>query len=345
VAREAAALAETHDVHVLHLDWQRARPAAGVDGIRHTHVPLSRARLSDYRKARRLTEAAAAEADVVHSHSLTGLLPWLRGRPSARPWVHSEHWSGITARETLSMSGRAALRTLLPVLDRPDVVVAESERLAAAIRRHRSGPLAIVPCVVEPVDVTEWPRDERLRLVGVGGLIARKGPLLAIAATAELIGRGIAASLTWVGDGPLREEAEAEASRLGIADSVTLTGTLGASGVAAALDAANVFVLPTQGDNFCVVAAEALVHGRPIVSGVHTGASDYTDPRVGIFVSEQTASSYADAILAVRRSSDALGAAGVAATVAGRFSRAAIVAGLERAYASAGALMDTHPHA
>jgi len=320
----------------MHLDWQRAAPAPAPDAIRRTHVPLSRAKLSDYRTARRLTAAAAADADLVHTHALTGLLPWLRGRPAPGPWVHSEHWSGITAPETVSTSERAALRMLLPVLARPDVVIAESERLAAGIRPHRSGPVVIVPCVVDAAHVVDPPpRDGRLRLVGVGGLITRKGPLLAIGATAELISRGIAASLTWVGDGPLRAEAEATASRLGIENSVTLTGTLDGAGVGAALDGANVFILPTQGDNFCVVAAEALVHGRPIVSGINTGAVDYTDPRAGVFVVEQTASAYADAVLRVDDTSRPLGAAGIAATVADRFTPSAVAVALESAYAAA----------
>ena len=118
-----------------------------------------------------------------------------------------------------------------------------------------------------------------------------------------------------MGDGPQREATLAEASALGVADRVHLTGVLDDAGVAAALDAADVFLLPTQGENFCVVAAEALTHGRPIVSGADTGALDYADPRVSVFVAEQTGPAYADAVLTLRDATRDLSAEDIAATV------------------------------
>lgn len=337
VAREAAALGAEHDVHVLHLDWQRASGDSVPDGpFTLERVALSRADPLDYRRARRLVAERAAAADVVHTHALTGLLPWGRTRPTDKPWVHSEHWSGITAPATLSTAERMIRRVLLPALAGPDVVVAESRRLADGVRAHRTGPTVIVPCIVPAAEVVEPPRAATLRLVGVGGLIPRKGPLLAVHALAHLVRGGCDSELTWVGDGPQRDAMLAEASALGMSDRVRLTGVLDDAGVAAALDDADVFLLPTQGENFCVVAAEALSHGRPIVSGADTGAVDYADPQVSVFVSEQTGRAYADAVLAVRAATRDLSAQDIAATVAGRFTPAAVRTGLEAAYATAG---------
>ncbi|MBM7504156.1 glycosyltransferase family 4 protein [Agromyces aurantiacus] len=338
VAREAAALGEEHEVTVLHLDWQRARADATHEGpFALTRVPLSRARPGDYRRARATVAEASRSADVVHTHSLTGLIPWRGKRPANRPWVHSEHWSGLTAPETLRPAERVMRRMLLGTLDLPDVVVAESRRLARAVQANRSGPTMIVPCIVGESPVTEPPRGDVLELVGVGGIIPRKGPLLAVRALAYLVEAGCETRLTWVGEGPQRDEVLAEASALGVADRLNLTGVLDDAGVGAALDAADVFVLPTQGDNFCVVAAEALSHGRPIVSGAETGAVDYAAPSVSVFVHEQTGRAYADAVLAVRESVRGLDARDIAATVAGRFTPAAVRAGLEAAYGVAGA--------
>lgn len=333
VRREVQALAARHDVTVLHLDWQRHTPLNLGDGdYRRVHVALDRANPLSYLRARRLVARAAVNADIVHTHALTGLLPWLAGRPARLPWVHSEHWSGLTSPETLGTAECFTKALLRPILRRPDVVIAESGRLADAIRAGGRAEVAIVPCVVADVTVVPRPATPPLRLVGVGSLIPRKGPLLAVAAVAELVARGRDATLTWVGDGPLRDDVRHAAESAGIGDRVTLTGPLSDSGVGAMIDAAELFVLPTQGDNFCVVAAEALVHGRPIVSGAATGAIDYADPAVSRFVETRTASAYADAIVDLAAATANLLAVDVAATVAGRFTPSAVADALDAAY-------------
>lgn len=326
VAREVDALAEAHEVRVLHLDWNSAAAdrtslpsQARVDRIR-----LRRGSLRDYRRARRLVDTAAADSDVVHTHSLTLLLPWLWKRVTAKPWVHSEHWSGLTSPGSLGLGERVALALLAPGLSRPDAVVVESSRLRAAVAAHRAGSISLVPCIVPESPVVDAPRGADLRLLGIGGLIPRKGPLLAVAAVASLERRGIDARLTWVGDGPQRAEVEATAAQLGVGDRIHLTGVLPEAEVSDALDAADMLLLPTQGDNFCVVAAEALVHGRPIVSGVATGAVDYADPSVSRFVAAQSANAYADAVLDLRAATIEASAGDIAQTVAGRFTPARV---------------------
>lgn len=341
VMRDAVALSEQADVRVLHLDWNHdteSLPQAG-SGVAVTRVRLSRRDPRAYLRARRLVRAHAAAADVVHTHALPGLVPFLLGRPARarQPWVHTEHWSGLTAPETLGRVERVLRRLLLPVLRRPDVVVVACNRLAEPIGALRGGGrIAVVPCVVEPAaQVVEPPRDPAvLRLVGVGGLISRKGPRTAVAALAELDARGVPATLTWVGDGPQREAVLADAERLGLADRVRLTGGLRPPEVGAELDRADMFVLPTLGDNFCIVVAEALTHGRPVVSGAETGAVDYSRPEVSEFVQTQTATAYADAVVRLRERTSTLTAADVADTVRGAFTPAVVAGKLLEIYRS-----------
>ena len=342
VEREAAALAEAHDVRVLHLDWnQRGADAVNTEGVTVDHVELHRARLGDCRRARAVVRDAAVHADVVHTHALPGLLPWTAGRPSPRPWVHSEHWSGLTAPQTLSVPERLVGRVLSPVLDRPDVVVAESGRLAEAVRRHRRGATQIVPCVVPAVEVAPAPpRTGAVRIVAVGGLIERKGPAIAVRAISVLRRAGLNATLTWVGSGPLRPELDGLVAEEGLVDAVTFTGSLDSVGVSAHLDDAHLFLLPTQGDNFCVVVAEALMHGRPIVSGAATGAVDYVDLRYGQFVTGTDPAAYADAVRALLARTDDTASDAIAATVRDRFAPATVRAGLEAVYRSAGVRVD-----
>lgn len=337
VAREAEALAAAHDVRLVHLDWTGSDQDETVETAYPVRrVVLRRSRPLDFARARRIVDRAARDADVLHTHALPGLLPWIAGATPRTPWVHSEHWSGLTAPETLGRGERMLLGPLARLLARPGIVVAESSRLAEAIRPHRSGAVAIVPCVVPETVPSPWPAADRL--VAVGGLIPRKGPEIAVEALALLRRRGRAATLTWVGDGPQRPDVEALAARLGVQDALELTGILPAAEVAARLDAARLFLLPTRGDNFCVVAAEALTHGRPIVSGAATGAVDYADPGVSRFVASDAPEAYADAVEDLLSATAGIAAAEVAATVRGRFASGTVRALLEDVYRDAGAL-------
>lgn len=333
VAREATALAAIHDVSVLHIDANSAPGAPlAVPNAQVSRIRLDRRNPRSVLAARARVQRMVAAADVVHTHALPGLLPWLVGRPG-RPWVHTEHWSGLPAPETLTRGERVIRNLLRPVLNRPEVVIAECERLATAVRTSRRGRIEIVPCIVPATRaVVDPPRTNVLRIAAVGGLIPRKGPHLAVDAIKELRDRNVSAHLTWVGGGPLRAELDARIEREGLADIVTFSGPLRPDDVGRVLDSADIFILPTQGDNFCVVTAEALVHGRPIVSGANTGAVDYTPQSVGAFVRQQSGSAYADALLSVAERTRDVRAQQIADAVRERFRPETVAARLTTIY-------------
>ena len=74
--------------------------------------------------------------------------------------------------------------------------------------------------------------------------------------------------LVMVGDGPDRVDAEAEARRLGVGDSVFFLGKL--ESVAPLLASADLFLLPTASESFGLSALEALAMGVPVV-GANSG--------------------------------------------------------------------------
>ncbi|GAA1628982.1 glycosyltransferase family 4 protein [Georgenia ruanii] len=340
VAKDVAAVAAAgHDVAVVHLvpphqdDGTRALEH---EGLRVCRVPMATNRPDAIAAAGRALRPLLAGADVVHTMAFSTLLPFAWRRP-AGPWVHTEHWSGLTNPATLPPAWRLALPMLSRLQARPDVTTAVCDFLCRTIRRSRNGPLEIVPCLVPPLHPVppRRHRDGVLRLVGVGGLVERKDPVVAVRTLAELRRRGTEAALTWVGEGPLRTEVLGEADRLGVADHLTLTGNLATAGVSAALAAADLFFLPTRADNFCVSAAEALVHGRPVVVGATGGQGEYIDRAVGELVERQDPALYADAIQRVDIATQDLAAETIAATIGDRFSAAQVAAGYERAYAEA----------
>lgn len=365
VARDAAALATRHDVRVLHL-VAPSLAAAGESGSASSTgsvptqgyavgpagdggaPPVERLvmdpRRPDHvlRAARRVREAVA-EADVLHTMAISTLLPMATWRPDV-PWVHTEHWSGLGAPETLGRGMRAARLAVRPLLTRPDVVAVVGEELAASVRELRGGPVVVVPNIVEAPGEPAPRRDADvdladrgpLELVAVGGLVDRKDPLRAVDAIAELRRRGVDARLTWVGTGPLHDAVEGRARSLGVP--ARLTGPLPPADVAGVLAGSDLFLLPTRAETFCVAAAEALAAGRPVVVGDSGGPRAFVRPPTGRLVAPGAPpADWADAVEQVWTDARTLSAEEVAADVRARYGPEAWVERVDEVYRGLGA--------
>ncbi|HLT84242.1 MAG TPA: glycosyltransferase family 4 protein [Phototrophicaceae bacterium] len=339
VVKDAQAIASLgHDVALVHLvpPHQSDAPARErLGGLPVTRVPMSTSRPDAILRARRALAPLVRSADLVHTMAFSALLPMAGARPPV-PWVHTEHWSGLTAPQTLPRAWRALLPVLRPLLRGPDVATAVCDYLARPIREVREPAVtAVVPCIVPapPGGPTPRPADDgEIAMVNVGALVDRKDPLLAVDVVAELVARGRPASIRFVGQGDLADAVVARARDRGVADRVTLVGSLDRAGVLRELDRADLFLGPTKGDNFYVSCAEAIVSGRPVVVGSTGGQGEYIDERVGTTVDVQTAEAYADAVERVLARAEGLSAHVIAATVGDRFEAEQVAAGYQAAY-------------
>lgn len=374
VARDVAAIASRHDVRVLHLVAPRLvseadRPGEGFHPLSDAHLagdrtdgagstgrgaqgdgardvlverwPMDPARPDHlWRAARRIAELSE-HADVVHSMAVSALAPTWRGRRDGIPWVHTEHWSGLLAPDTLTLGLRAARTGILKLLQAPDVVAVVSQGLAQGVRQVRSKPVVVIPNIVDPpaeahprrAPETALSERDELRLIGIGGLIDRKDPLRAVQTASALRQRGIPAHLTWVGDGPLRTTVRVAAAQRGVP--LRLVGNQVPARVWDELAAADLLLLPTRAETFCVVAAEALAAGRPVVVGDVIGPRDFVEPPTGVLVAPGASPvAWADAVEEVWRSAGAVAAVEIAAPIRERFSAEAHADRVDQVYRS-----------
>ena len=141
VLRDSAAIRDAgQDVRIIHLvpphqdDGARHRT---LEGIRVLSIPMKPSNpLSVARAADRLRPALKG-TDVLHSMAMSSLLPLTaldHARALTLPWVHTEHWSGLTNPDTLSPALRAAIPVVGHGLARPDP-------RPAARPAHRGRPL------------------------------------------------------------------------------------------------------------------------------------------------------------------------------------------------------------
>jgi glycosyltransferase involved in cell wall biosynthesis len=129
--------------------------------------------------------------------------------------------------------------------------------------------LTVVRCGVEPAAVPPMERTgkhQTLRIVTVGRLSPEKGTTGLIEAVAELKQMGVAAQLTIVGDGPLREQIEEAISRRNLADRVHLLGALPEDETLREIDRGDLFVLASFMEGLPVVLMEAMAFGTPVIA-------------------------------------------------------------------------------
>ncbi len=150
-------------------------------------------------------------------------------------------------------------------LARADAVAPNSEvlrSLALAFMPEIEAKTTVVANGIEEESIAAVPASSggrTLRLVQVGQLIERKR----VDVTIDALARIPDATLTVIGDGPLREALEARARPLG--DRVTFTGHLPRAEILARLRAHDVFVMTSVAEGMSNALVEAMAAGLPIV--------------------------------------------------------------------------------
>lgn len=142
------------------------------------------------------------------------------------------------------------------------------------------GKLRLVRCGVDAsYGATQAaPLPHAPRLVCVGRLCPQKAQLLLVEAVARLRVVGVSMQLVLAGDGELREALRAQVARLGVHDSVRITGWLSGEEVRAEILAARALVLPSFAEGLPVVLMEAMALGRPVVSTYIAGIPELVMP-------------------------------------------------------------------
>ena len=191
---------------------------------------------------------------------------------------------------------------------------------ADKIMVHRMG--------VDTTRFVETPRalkpGEAVRFIGVGRMVEKKGFDDALAAFAKMRSApdAPAATLTLIGDGPLRGALQRQAAQLGFGDSVRFTGLLPHAKVEEMLREAHVFVLPSRtsrsGDmeGIPVALMEAMAQGLPVLATRHSGTPELVEHGVsGLLCAEGDREALAANMLAFATSPErwaSMGAAGAA---------------------------------
>ena len=318
-----------HEVAVVHINiGRKTRPSVqeSYAGIPVTRVWLNVTNPVSYALVERVIARGLRGTDVLHTMAFSASLfvapAWFVRRV---PWAHTEHWNGVVNPASVGPVWQA-LAWLRHVLRLPHAVTGVTRELTDEMAVFsRPGATHVVPCVVEnPNPIKPFATTPPLRLVGVGALIDRKQPLLAIRTVATLVNRGVDVRYTLIGEGPLMEDARDLARELGIADRVVLTGPIAPSEVTERLSEAHIFFLPSKQENFFTAVAEAQAAGRPAAVPLSGGFDDYCTDENSVLTNSWDPEDLADAIIRAWERFMNTPPDRIAATVRERFSRASV---------------------
>lgn len=237
--------------------------------------------------------AAAGPIDVASLHGALSSLGVHRAVPDRTPRVYTVHglWAVEYRERAADEGGRSPWHRLNErlrhrvesyLLGASDSAVVLSEFMRERLERfhRRAPPCTVVPGGVDPARFA--PRRDFGGGVaapdGVGFLtvrrLTRRMGLETLLDAFARVGREHPDAHLYVGgDGPLRDDLESRAARLGVASDVTFLGYVPEERLPAAYAAADAFVLPTLAlEGFGLATLEALAAGTPAI-GTTAGAT------------------------------------------------------------------------
>lgn len=261
---------------------------------------------------------------VIHAHFATSAATILPvARRHGLPLVVTVHGFDVTDRRMREgRRGARYVRRTRRVFRYASRIIAVSDFIAArAVEGFGADPRRIrVLSIGVPVGAGPPVRHPTRDVLFVGRLVEKKGAADLLAALSVLAGRGQRPTAAIIGDGPLREQLEADARARGL--SVDFLGAVSPQVVADEMAASRILVAPSHtapsgdAEGFGMVFLEAALAGTPAIAYRHGGVPEAVDDGVtGLLVDERDIEGLATAIgglLADPVRCNALGAAAAA---------------------------------
>ncbi len=220
-------------------------------------------------------------------------------------------------RRAASLAGRAASREGIPVVaklhnyvnlkayrfvSRLIATTRDEERYAVKAGWPRER-VQVIPNFTRMAAVREVrrPESERpCRLLSYGRLVEKKGFDVLLRAVAKVRASGLPVELRIGGEGTCRAALEALRKELALGEGVEVGAWI--DDVPKALDAADLFVLPSLDEPFGIVILEAMARGVPIVSTRTQGPSEVLSAETSFLAEVGQVASLAEAIESAVRS-------------------------------------------
>jgi len=237
---------------------------------------------------KKITELLS-QPDLLHVHNLITPAVWSYkySRDNSIPWVLSEHWSGYTSQTGFFGSKMMWERKLWQwYSEKAECTIAVSNFLKKALiqskigRNHR-----VIPNVVESSREYSERSDNEIRILNVSDMVDSikniSGILHAFAAVESKYPN---LRLHLVGGGPDEEMLKELAKELGLSTKITFFGRLANEKVLPMYQQVDFVLINSKVETFSVVAAEALLAGKPVLTTRCGGVEEFINDQNGILI-------------------------------------------------------------
>jgi glycosyltransferase involved in cell wall biosynthesis len=310
------------------LKWLPVNAAPGLAYARYV-----RAALYGYERV----VAAWGAPDVIHAHVALpcGMAGLEIGRRHGLPVVLTEHAS----RFSLHTNIRRKHKHLRRVLGGVNRVIAVSEGSQGdMLEFHPEMKSVVIGNVIETDRFTlpDGSRDgdlSKIRFLAVANLKEQKGIAYLVEAARLLVERGLDGFEVVIGgDGVLRTKLEAMVMEYGLDSKFTFLGRLSREQVVSWMQNCDVFVLPSIYESFCIVMAEAMSCGKPVIATRCGGPEYFVTEQAGKVVEKENAEQLAQAMAEYIERKTTWDAAEIRRIIVERFSPEAIAGQISEVY-------------
>ncbi|WP_454718809.1 glycosyltransferase [Caulobacter segnis] len=305
---QAQALERYHPVFIGRREFGPAPAGADIVTTAANTIGSAAAMLTGSPRAM-LRALGTKRIDVVHAHfGVDGTYALPLAKRINCPLVTTLHGFDVTASDAFFLkSGRPALMRYVAMRKRlqreGDLFLCVSDFIRnKAIERGFPADKTVLHYIgTRNVDMQA--RTAQREIIHVARLVEKKGTSYLISAMRELQDRGLGATLTVVGDGPLRGALEAQVDQLALRESVVFLGALPHEEVLRRISNATVMAVPSvtasngDAEGLPTVVMEAAARGTPIIATPSGGTAEaIIDHETGLIVPERDAEALANSL-------------------------------------------------
>jgi len=236
-----------------------------VEGARSLTGGIAAANLVRVQAAETKRLCRMEKIDVVHAQWWIpgGMSAWW-ARLKRVPYIVTVHGTDMRILERSAIARGLARR----VFRGAAAVTAVSSYLAERVAHVAGIDSSSITVQPMPIEVSRFDRTSRggAGIVSVGRLTKQKNLGVVLQAMARLRERNIDIPLRLVGDGPERQNLNAQAKQLNLSDNVEFVGEVEPSRVPDAVGDADVSVFTATQEGFGLAAAESFMLGIPVVA-------------------------------------------------------------------------------
>lgn len=254
------------------------------------------------------------------------------------PFVLNEGWTGYMPADG-SYRGFFLKWFTKKIVSAARLIMPVSEALEEAMKHHGlNGNYKIVPNVVNTRNfgiISAANDNGALKLIHISTLDQRQKNVSGIInAVEKALQNNVALRLTLVGDGDDKRMLEEQVKQQGLGDFISFKGVMLKEEIVKEIQAHDALIMFSNYESFCVVIAEAMACGKPVISSRCGGLTSLITDDLGYTVEPGDETALAKAILQLNTNKNRFEPAAIRKFVTGHFDQDVIARKLNEVYNS-----------